>query len=108
MITGGNGGKGGNGGHGANAGLSGNIDVYIKEGDIDLLICLDKADVSEARGGHGGPFGVGGVGGQGGQGGKPAVKTIAARNSDGSHTYSHITIPGGSPGVNGRSGNDGK
>lgn len=79
----------------------------MKEADIDLLVCLDQADVSQAEGGRGGAFGVGGVGGQGGKGGKPAVKTISARNSDGSYTYSYINIPGGSPGINGRPGNDG-
>lgn len=80
----------------------------MKEHDIDLLVCLDKADVSTARGGRGGPYGVGGVGGQGGRGGKPATKTISTRNADGTYSYSYITIPGGSPGINGRSGNDGR
>eukprot|EP01031_Cornospumella_fuschlensis_P034705 gene34705-42026_t len=57
--NGGNGGTGGNGGRGGNAGLSGNIEIYVKEADIDLLACLDKTDVSEAKGGKGGTYGVG-------------------------------------------------
>ncbi len=88
--------------------MSGNIDIYIKEDDIDLLIAIDKADVSEAIGGRGGQYGVGGVGGNGGRGGKTATKVISTRNGDGSYNTQYITIPGGSPGVNGRPGNDGK
>ena len=108
LNLGGNGAKGGIGGNGGNAGLSGNIEVYVKEDDVDLLVAIEKADVSEARGGRGGAFGVGGAGGSGGAGGKSATKTISTRNADGTYNYSHITIPGGSPGINGRPGNDGK
>jgi hypothetical protein len=107
MMLGGNGGKGGNGGSGGNAGLSGNIDIYVKEADIDLLVAIESTNVDEARGGRGGAFGVGGTGGGGGRGGKTATKTITTRNGDGTTNYSYITIPGGSPGTNGRSGNDG-
>jgi hypothetical protein len=106
-TNGGNGGKGGNGGSGGNAGLSGNIEIYVKEGDIDLLVAIENTNVEEARGGRAGAFGVGGTGGAGGRGGKTATKTITTRNGDGTTNYSYITIPGGSPGTNGRSGNDG-
>lgn len=80
----------------------------MKEHDVDLLPCLDKADVSEPRGGKGGVFGIGGIGGEGGKGGKPATKTIAVRNGDGTTSYQHIPVAGGQDGVRGRAGMDGK
>ena len=37
--------------------------MYVKEHDIDLLACIDQADVGTPEGGKAGAYGVGGVGG---------------------------------------------
>jgi hypothetical protein len=108
LLSGGNGGRGGNGGNGGNAGQSGNIEIFVKEEDIDLLVALKQTEVGEAKGGKCGSHGVGGLGGKGGKGGKSAKKIVTIRNNDGTYSNSEQIIPGGSPGPDGSLGNDGK
>jgi hypothetical protein len=56
-------GRGGNGGRGGNAGISEDIEVYVKDDDTDLLLLVNNLDERAPKGGEGGEFGLGGSAG---------------------------------------------
>jgi hypothetical protein len=66
---GGSGGTAGDGTSGANGGKAGEIRIFIKEEDMDLLLAMNSPGVEGGRGGKAGVNGVPGPGGFGGRGG---------------------------------------
>jgi len=66
MNLGGNAGDGSSGAHG---GRGGEVKLYIKEDDMDLLLALKQPIVQGGKGGAAGTHGTPGLGGQGGIGG---------------------------------------
>ncbi len=62
--NGGDAGAGGNGADGANAGDSVDIEVMVRDDDIDLLYTLVSVECGPAKGGAGGKGGLAGVPGR--------------------------------------------
>ena len=98
------GGIGGNGGNGGNAGRNGDVRIYFKQDDLDLLSTIVKIENNiSAIPGKGGRPGYGGPGGPGGKGGIPLI--VERHTSGGS--YSSIASPGGKDGLRGHDGDTG-
>jgi len=66
---GGNGGNPGDGTSGANGGKAGDIKLFIKEEDMDLMVAIKTPLVLGGKGGNAGKNGLAGRGGNGGRGG---------------------------------------
>lgn len=110
-TNGGNGGNGGDSGSGGHAGQSGNIDIYVREHDMDLLSVIELVQCHKGTGGTAGNYGLLGSGGKGGRGGSSCTytETTSYTKSDGSQGYNHITRtnPGGHDGADGQNGHYG-